>query len=139
MVSALAFNRIMRTNAMNNVDSRYEGPSLVLESPQINLAGQRLGELHWRLGESNILDRFMSRFIEETGMKDAPISDTTSPSNCSQLINFLEYGSNRDGESLPQINLDSGQGIPVMYDIFPGCISDVSILSMDLTKSKNIK
>ena len=45
MVRALAFNRIIRPTAMKNVDSWYEGTSLALESPQINLASQRVSEL----------------------------------------------------------------------------------------------
>ena len=42
MVRALAFNRIVRPTAMKNVDSWYEGTSLALESPQINLTSQRV-------------------------------------------------------------------------------------------------
>ena len=42
MVRALAFNRIVRPTAMKNVDSWYEGTSLALESPQINLSSQRV-------------------------------------------------------------------------------------------------
>ncbi len=140
MIRALAFNRIIRPTAMKNVDSWYEGTSLALESPQINLASQRVSELLCRLGESNIPDRFMSQLIEGTGTKNTIIYDITSLSSYSQLINLLEYGYNRDGESLPQINmsliLDKDKGIPVMYDIFPGSISDVSTLSGTLKKIK---
>jgi transposase len=124
MVRALAFNRIIRPTAMRNVDSWYEGTTLALESPEINLTSQRVSELLCRLGESNIPDRFMSQLIEGTGTKNTLIYDITSLSSYSQLINLLEYGYNRDGESLPQINLslilDKEKGIPVMYDIFPG-------------------
>ena len=140
MVRALAFNRIIRPTAMKNVDSWYEGTSLALESPQISLTSQRVSELLGRLGESNIPDRFMSQLIEGTGTKNTLIYDITSLSSYSQLINLLEYGYNRDGESLPQINLslilDKDRGIPVMYDIFPGSISDVSTLSGTLKKIK---
>ena len=140
MVRALAFNRIVRPTAMKNVDSWYEGTSLALESPQINLTSQRVSELLCRLGESNIPDRFMSQLIEGTGTKNTLIYDITSLSSYSQLINLLEYGYNRDGEPLPQINmsliLDKDKGIPVMYDIFPGSISDVSTLSGTLKKIK---
>jgi transposase len=140
MVRALAFNRIIRPTAMKNVDSWYEGTTLALESPQINLTSQRVSELLCRLGESNIPDRFMSQLIEGTGTKNTLIYDITSLSSYSQLINLLEYGYNRDGESLPQINmsliLDKDKGIPVMYDIFPGSISDVSTLSGTLKKIK---
>jgi hypothetical protein len=65
MVRALAFSRIIRPTAMKNVESWYEGTSLALESPQIDLAGQRVSELLGRLGESNIPDRFMSQLIEK--------------------------------------------------------------------------
>jgi transposase len=140
MVRALAFNRIVRPTAMKNVDSWYEGTSLALESPQVNLTSQRVSELLLRLGESNIPDRFMSQLIEGTGTKNTLIYDITSLSSYSQLINLLEYGYNRDGEPLPQINmsliLDKDKGIPVMYDIFPGSISDVSTLSGTLKKIK---
>ena len=82
----------------------------------------------------------MSQLIEGTGTKNTLIYDITSLSSYSQLINLLEYGYNRDGEPLPQINmsliLDKDKGIPVMYDIFPGSISDVSTLSGTLKKIK---
>jgi transposase len=140
MVRALAFNRIIRPMAMKNVDSWYEGTSLVLESPQINLSSQRVSEFLGRLGESDIPDKFMARLLEGTGTKTTLVYDITSLSSYSQLINLLEYGYNRDGESLPQINLslilDKDKGIPVMYDIYPGSISDVSTLSRTLQKIK---
>jgi hypothetical protein len=75
MVRALAFNRIIRPTAMKNVDSWYEGTSLALESPQINLTSQRVSELFGRLGESNIPDRFMSQLVEGTGTKNTLIYD----------------------------------------------------------------
>jgi transposase len=140
MIQALAFNRIIRPTAVKNVESWYEGTSLAIESPHINLSGQRVSELLGRLGESNVPDRFMSQLIKGTGTKNTLIYDITSLSSYSQLINLLEYGYNRDGESLPQINLslilDKDRGIPVMYDIFPGSISDVSTLSGTLKKIK---
>lgn len=141
MIRALAFNRIMRPTAIKNVGSWYEGTALAIESPQIDLASQRTSELLCRLGESNIPDRFMSQLIEGTGTKRTLIYDITSLSSYSQIINLLEYGYNRDGEALPQINLslilDKDKGIPVMYDIFPGSISDVSTLSGTLKKIKS--
>lgn len=140
MLRALAFNRIIRPMAMKNVDSWYDGTSLALESPQINLSSQRISEFLSRLGESNIPEMFISRLLEETGTKSTLVYDITSLSSYSQLINLLEYGYNRDGVSLPQINLslilDKDKGIPVMYDIYPGSITDVSTLSNTLQKIK---
>ncbi len=62
MIRALAFNRIIRPTAMKNVDSWYEGTALALESPQIDLASQRISELLCRVGESNIPDHFMCQW-----------------------------------------------------------------------------
>jgi len=140
LVRALAFNRIIRPTAMKNVGSWFEGTALALESPQINLASQRISEFLCKLGESNIPDRFTSQLIEGTGTANTLIYDITSLSSYSKLIGLLEYGYNRDGADLPQINLslimDKDRGIPVMYDIFPGSISDVSTLSGTLKKIK---
>jgi len=140
MLRALAFNRIIRPMAMKNIDAWYEGTSLALESPQINLSSQRISEFLNRLGESDIPERFMGQLLEGTGTKATLVYDITSLSSYSQLINLLEYGYNRDGISLPQINLslilDKDKGIPVMYDIYPGSITDVSTLSNTLQKIK---
>lgn len=76
--------------------------------------------------------------LEGTGTKTTLIYDITSLSSYSQLINLLEYGYNHNGDSLPQINLslilDKDKGIPVMYDIYPGRIADVSTISGTLQK-----
>jgi transposase len=140
MLRTLAFNRIIRPMSMKNIDAWYEGTSLALESPQINLSSQRISEFLNRLGESDIPERFMSQLLEGTGTKATLVYDITSLSSYSQLINLLEYGYNRDGVSLPQINLslvlDKDKGIPVMYDIYPGSITDVSTLSNTLQKIK---
>jgi transposase len=57
------------------------------------------------------------------------------------LTSRIKYGYNRDWESLPQINLslilDRDKGIPVMYEIFSGSISDVSTLSGTLKKIRS--
>lgn len=54
------------------------------------------------------------------------------------MINFLEWGYNRDGLDLPQINLslvvDKEREIPIMYDLYPGSIVDVSTLKNTIKK-----
>jgi transposase len=58
--------------------------------------------------------------------------DITSISSYSELNEFVHYGYNRDGESLPQINLAMVYGqksrLPVTYRILPGAIGDVSTI-----------
>jgi transposase len=80
----------------------------------------------------------MSQLLEGKRTKRTLIYDITSLSSHSSLIRLLEYGYNRDGLSLPKINLslimDKDLGIPVMYDIYPGSISDVTTLTGTLMK-----
>ncbi|MDR0575402.1 MAG: IS1634 family transposase [Tannerella sp.] len=58
--------------------------------------------------------------------------DIASFSSYSTKIDFVEWGYNRDKETLPQINLGMvccrERGLPVFYHVFPGSIVDVSTL-----------
>jgi len=53
----------------------------------------------------------------------------------------LGYGYNRDGLDLPQVNLsliiDKDLGIPLMYDVYPGSIVDVSTLKNTIKKIRS--
>jgi transposase len=80
----------------------------------------------------------MSQLLEGKIKKRTLIYNITNLSSHSSLMRLLEYGYNRDGLSLPHINLslimDKDLGMPVMYDIYPGIISDVTTLTGTLTK-----
>ncbi|MBN1549892.1 IS1634 family transposase [bacterium] len=100
----------------------------------------------------------ISRFFTDLGQRDSdrrrcierwslgqPASkavafDITSLSSHGKLIDLLEWGYNRDGESLPQINLGIvmriPDGIPLSYHIYPGSITDVTTLSNIVTELK---
>lgn len=62
--------------------------------------------------------------------------DITSISGYSTNIDFIEWGYNRDGENLPQINMGmvccQEQSLPFFYTVFPGSISDVSTIKNHL-------
>jgi transposase len=66
--------------------------------------------------------------------------DITSISSYSKLIETLEYGYNRDGEGLPQINMGMLFGqtsmLPVFYSIYPGSIRDINTLENMITYIK---
>ena len=138
MVTALAMNRIVRPMAMKDVGTWYVGTTLALDSPQRSITGQRISELLARIGTSTVPQQLMARLLEENRTKRTLIYDITSLSSHSSLMNLLEYGYNRDGVSLPQINLslimDKELGIPVMYDLYPGSITDVTTLTGTLKK-----
>jgi len=138
VVLALSINRVVRPVAMHSIRTWYDGTTLYLDNPHLPLASQRISELLQKIGESDIPARFMGLFLESLGPKSTLLYDITSLSSYSSLINLLEYGYNRDGVHLPQLNLglilDTKTHTPVMYDIFPGSIVDVSTLSLTLDK-----
>ena len=62
--------------------------------------------------------------------------DITSVSSYSSNIDYVEWGYNRDKESLPQINIGithcSDSALPIAYNIYPGSITDVTTLENNL-------
>ena len=60
------------------------------------------------------------------------VFDLTSISTYSAGLEYAEWGHNRDGESLPQVNLGmvytDRPGMPLGYKVYPGSIGDVSTL-----------
>jgi transposase len=79
-------------------------------------------------------EQFFKMWIKKLGAPSSLIFDTTSVSSYSEQLDFAEWGYNRDGEQLPQINLSlvsSRQtSLPVYYRILPGSIPDVSSLKV---------
>ncbi len=138
MILAIALNRITRPTAMYNLKTWYENSVLSLEWPELPLKSQKISNLLAKVGDSDIPSTFMGKMLRTLGTKSTLVYDLTSFSSYSQLINLLEYGYNRDGSNLPQINLsmimDKEKGIPVMYDIYPGSIVDVTTLKNTIKK-----
>ena len=93
-----------------------------------------------RIGESTANFEFSRGLIQQISTCSTLVYDITSMSSYSQNIGLLEYGYNRDGFDLPQINLslivDKDLGIPLMYDLYPGSIADVSTLKNTVKKMK---
>jgi len=79
-------------------------------------------------------EQFFRGWIEVSGRPAALIYDITSISTYARDLELAEWGYNRDGESLPQINLalvsDSRCGRPLWYRPLPGSIPDVSTLKL---------
>ena len=104
---------------------------------------------------SDFLERLSVKDVCMTSFYNSLISDEdetlvfdiTSLSSASRNINWLEYGYNRDGLDLPQVNLGLVLSIhrhmPLYFKLFPGSINDVvtlknlvaEIKSFGITKS----
>ncbi len=138
MILSMVFNRIARPTAMYNLKTWYENSVLSLNWPELPLKSQNISNLLAKVGDSDIPSTFMGKILRDLGTKSTLVYDLTSFSSHSQMMNLLEYGYNRDGFDLPQINLsmivDKEKGIPVMYDIYPGSVVDVTTLKNTIKK-----
>jgi len=89
--------------------------------------------LHFTLGsdEQGKME-FTKRRIEKVNPKHGIYYDITSFSSYSTKNGFVEWGYNRDGENLPQINLGmvccQKTGLPFFYNVYPGSIVDVTTI-----------
>lgn len=141
-VLTLAMNYAIRPRALAHIQSWYEGTALSEDHPDLPLSSQSLSRMLSRIGESSANLEFSQRFIQRLSTCSTLIYDITSLSSYSQNISLLEYGYNRDGLDLPQVNLslivDKDLGIPVMYDLYPGSIADVSTLKNTVKKIKSL-
>ena len=85
------------------------------------------------IGESeHIRESFFREWIRVLGRPSSLIFDTTSLSSYAKDLSLVEYGYNRDKESLPQVNMtmvsDKSGELPLYYRTLPGSIPDVSLL-----------
>ncbi|MCX6697088.1 MAG: IS1634 family transposase [Methanoregula sp.] len=132
-ILALAYNRVVRPVAMCNIQSWYEASSLWLTNPKLPLSSQRISEFLASIGRSNIPEQFMTEFCLKIKPGTMLLYDITSFTSHSGFIELLEYGHNRDGDGLPQLNfslvVDKDRGIPVRYEIYPGSITDITTIN----------
>lgn len=110
------------------------------------IASQRISELLREISEDE-RQQFMAMWLEHILEEDYLCYDITSVSSYARHNEYTQYGYNRDGESLEQINLAMlfGQNsqLPAYYRRMPGNISDVATLkttvrSLDFLGAANI-
>jgi len=94
------------------------------------------------LGGSTIPEQFTELLLERIGKSGPLLYDITSFSSSSKLIELLEYGHNRDGDGLPQMNLSiiahKDLGIPLGFQTYPGSISDVSTIKNTVARLRSL-
>lgn len=97
------------------------------------MSSQKISRLLKELGREEVLrERFLSEWVSRQRDAQAVVFDITSFSSYSKRIELLEWGYNRDGEALRQVNLGvvmgSPSGFPITYRVYPGSITDVVTL-----------
>ena len=88
--------------------------------------------LHRLGGDEKSRLRFWAKWARRHGKNRNLVFDLSSISTYSQGMEYAEWGYNRDGEDLPQINVgmiySDRPGMPLGYKVYPGSIGDVSTM-----------
>jgi hypothetical protein len=104
----------------------------IYEYAGLKLSSQRISALLQGMDENSRMN-FYRRWASLRQDKEYLAFDLTSISSYSELIEYVEYGYNRDLEDLPQINLGMLFGenskLPIFCRVYPGSIRDVSTLT----------
>lgn len=118
----------------------YMDTDLTLESTYIresigvgemDFSSQRMSEITRTIGEATgcMEDFFTLRARRSEGSNF--LYDITSQSTYSEPMGMAEWGKDRDGESLKQMNIGlvtNDLGNPIAFDLFPGLIADMTTL-----------
>ena len=106
-----------------------------------NMASQRISELLSAIGYSERTE-FYKRWYQRVREKEFVALDITSVSSYSEHIDMLEWGYNRDGEDLRQVNICMLFGelsmMPIYQTIYSGSLTDVSTLDATLNEFEAI-
>jgi transposase len=102
-----------------------------------SLSSQRISELLNRISFAE-RETFYKNWAAKVAENDYLALDITSTSSYSELIPEIEWGYNRDGENLPQINLcmlfGENSRLPVYQTVYSGSLKDVSTLQTTLAE-----
>ncbi len=108
------------------VESTAIPGGIPLSSRDLTNFTQKLGRMEHERVE------FSKHWVKQAGQIRAVAFDITSLSSYSELVEYVEWGYNRDHDSLPQINLGviyaENIQLPLHYHLYPGSIPDVSTL-----------
>lgn len=136
-----AFYRILENKPFYLQQQWAEGVS---DNSKIAMNSQYISKLLQKIGgDSNARFNFFEGWIKKQNKSKCLFFDITSLSSYSEQIDFVEWGYNRDGEKLPQINLGLVQaypdGLPLFYQLYPGSIADVSTLKNIIKQASGLK
>ena len=100
----------------------------------------RMSEMTRILGSAfHNTENLFERRLARAG--DSLSYDLTSVSTHSNIGGWGEWGYNRDGESLKQMNvglITDKKGVPAMFELYPGSVSDVSTLERTVDRVKEM-
>jgi hypothetical protein len=103
--------------------------------PVGNMTSQRISKITASI-TAGMRDDFYSRWCARRAEEEYLALDITSASSYSEFIDDVEWGYNRDGEDLPQVNICMLMGeksrLPIYQVVYAGSLRDVSTLDATL-------
>jgi len=103
--------------------------------PVGSMSSQRVSELLLAIEPAD-REMFFSSWCDFRSDREYLALDITSASSYSEMIDDVEWGYNRDGEDLPQVNICMLMGeqslLPIYQTVFSGSLKDVSTLTTTL-------
>jgi transposase len=131
-ILAMAMSKLLHQTSLKNLHNVLDDSFLPeMYSLEESFSSQWLSSFLERLSSKDAaMTSFYGSLID--GEAETLIFDITSLSSASRNIDWLEYGYNRDGLDLPQVNLglvlSLHRHIPLYFKLFPGSINDVVTL-----------
>ena len=97
------------------------------------MSSGKISELYTNIGNSQVdIKLFLKKWIEFLNPIKTIYYDITSISSYSENNDFIEWGYNRDGEKLAQLNLGlvycKESSLPIYYQSYAGSLTDVRTL-----------
>ncbi len=97
------------------------------------MSSSKISELYKNIGNSQVdIKLFIKNWIEHLNPIETIYYDITSISSYSENNDFIEWGYNRDGEKLAQLNLGlifcKESSLPIYYQSYTGSLTDVKTL-----------
>ena len=123
-IEALVFARVLRGLNSTNISTWYSSIWRSHAYPILPLSSSSISRLLTKIGEDAWHDKLLKHLVKNLKSRRSIFYDITSISSYSEFISLLEWGYNRDGESLQCIFLrfrtpspaESGQLIPLKTD-----------------------
>ena len=132
LILAIAMSKLLHQTSLKNLHHVLDDSFLPeMYSLKASFSSQWLSNFLERLSTK---DAAMTLFYNSlvAGEDESLIFDITSLSSASRNIDWLEWGYNRDGLDLPQVNLglvlSLHRHMPIYFKLFPGSINDVVTL-----------
>jgi len=137
-ILACAFYILCEGNVMMYIEDWFDETKISFTNRMNDVACSRLF--------ASITDEerstFFSEWIRRRREKEYIAYDVSSISTYSNNIDIAEWGYNRDGDNLPQMNLGMYYGmtshIPVYYNLYSGSIPDKVYLEFMMTSAKDL-